>query len=615
MELTPGTRLGAYEIQALLGSGGMGEVYRARDTRLERVVAIKVLRADVVDDHGRRQRFDCEARAISSLNHPHICTLYDVGHENGIDYLVMELLEGQTLGKRLTRGVLPLDQALRYAIQIADALDAAHRRGLVHRDLKPANIFLARSGASGAAVAKLLDFGIAKAMALGPSPADAPGTLTHEGMVPGTTPYMAPEQLEGRDADSRSDLFAFGAVLYEMLAGRRAFSGDSQASVIAAVLDSEPPPLPSQPPAPPALAHLVKTCLAKNPDERWQTAGDVKRQLEWIASGPSMAPATSAGRRSAGVIHVTRTVALATTVGTLIVVGALAWYAWTGREQAPPRVIRATIATSGTAALGLFGRSLAITPDGTRIVYIGDNGMQLFVRPIDRFESTPIFTSVGPLNDVFISRDGKSAGFLEANRLKTIALTGGPAETLVLGTAAPGATWAADGTIVFTSTDRTTGLQQVSAAGGAVTKLTQPLASRGELAHRWPSILPGGRAVLFTITAITGGLDAAQIAVLDLSTGTHKVLVRGGSSARYVPNGRGLANGTEREGGHLVYVKGTTLMAIPFDPARLETSGTPVMVLPRLATSPGMGVFDVTDDGTLVYAEPHAGDTTSRSLV
>ncbi len=300
MALTPGTRLGAYEVLALLGSGGMGEVYRARDTRLDRIVAIKVLPAGVAGDPNRRERLDREARAISSLNHPHICTLHDVGHQDGIDYLVMELLEGQTLAERLTKGALPLDQAMRYAIQLADALDAAHRHGIVHRDLKPANIFIAHGGSSAATITKLLDFGIAKATPLGQTAATAAATLTEQGTLLGTLQYMAPEQLEGRDADPRSDLFAFGAVLYEMVTGRRAFPGESQASVIAAVLDSEPPPLStSQSLTPPALEHLVKTCLAKNPDERWQAAGDVKRQLEWIAASGQSSAANDAARPGA----------------------------------------------------------------------------------------------------------------------------------------------------------------------------------------------------------------------------------------------------------------------------------------------------------------------------
>ena len=289
MALTPGTRLGAYEVLALLGSGGMGEVYRARDTRLDRLVAIKVLPASVADDPDCRQRLDREARAISRLNHPHICTLFDVGHQDGIDYLVMEWLEGQTLAERLTKGALPLDQAMPYAIQLADALSAAHRQGIVHRDLKPSNVMLTKTGT------KLLDFGIAKAtgamtrvsavragVEAGPTDSRTLGTVTVEGTLFGTVQYMAPEQVEGREADARSDIFAFGAVLYEMLSGRRAFDGESQSKVIVAILDQEPPPIDKlQPLAPPALTRIVQKALAKDPERRWQSASDLADELKW----------------------------------------------------------------------------------------------------------------------------------------------------------------------------------------------------------------------------------------------------------------------------------------------------------------------------------------------
>ena len=551
MALTPGTRLGAYEVLALLGSGGMGEVYRARDTRLDRIVAIKVLSAGVAGDPDRRERLDREARAISSLNHPHICTFHDVGHQDGIDYLVMELLEGQTLAERLTKGALPLDRAMQYAIQLADALDVAHRRGIVHRDLKPANIFIAHGGSSGATITELLDFGIAKAMPLGQTAATAAATLTEQGTLLGTLQYMAPEQLEGRGADPRSDLFAFGAVLYEMVTGRRAFPGESQASVIAGVLESEPPPLSaSQSLTPPALEHLVKTCLAKNPDQRWQAAGDVKRQLEWIAaSAQSDATASTTGTRAPHEHRLTRTVAVIASFAALIVVGALAWSIRTEEQTAPPRVTRTTIVTSGGSAVSIaVGRSLAITPDGTRVVYIGNSGTQLFVRAIDQFDSTAIFTSLSPLNQVSVSPDGQSVVFAEGNTLRTIALTGGPAKTIISGIAGYGAAWAADGTIVLPVTDRG-GLHRVPAGGGDVTTLTRPDAEHGELAHVWPAVLPGGRAVLFTITATTGGLDAAQIAVLDLVSGTSRVLVRGGSDAHYVPGGSARRRASIAKGG------------------------------------------------------------------
>jgi serine/threonine-protein kinase len=622
MAFTLGTRLGAYEVLALLGSGGMGEVYRARDTRLERVVAIKVLPASVASDPDRRQRLDREARAISSLNHPHICTLYDVGHQDGIDYLVMEFLEGHTLAERLTGGALTLDQALQCAIQLADALDVAHRRGIVHRDLKPANVFISSNGPSSTPTTKLLDFGIAKASALGPAAAPLSATLTDGGTLLGTVQYMAPEQLEGQAVDARSDLFAFGAVLYEMLAGRRAFPGESQASVIAAVLDSEPPPLSaSQSLTPPALEHLVKTCLAKNPNERWQTAGDVKRQLSWIAatSRPT-APATMDGRGAHGGVHLTWTTAVVTALVALIAGGALTRYVgpmWPGQTAAPP-VARTTITTSGTAVPSPGGgRSVAITPDGTRIVYIGGDGRQIFVRPLDRDDSIVLYANaVSPLNEVLISPDGQSVGFGEGNTIKRMALTGGPATVVVSNAAGFGATWAADDTIIFPTPDPASGLMRVSAAGGSATALTRPAAAQGELSHAWPEILPGGRGVLFTILATTGGIEAAQIAVCDLATGATKVLVQGGNHAQYVSNG--LPPG--REGGHLVYAKAGKLVALPFNLARLEaeTGGTPVVVVPRIATRrEGSVNFSVAVDGTLVYVDalPRAAIPTTLEWV
>src|SRR5437867_377331 len=297
MALSPGTRLGPYEILAAAGSGGMGEVYRARDTRLDRIVAIKVLPETFLRDPARRQRLEREARSVSSLSHPNICALHDVGHQDGVDYLMMEFLEGETLADRLVKGSLPPEQTLRYAVEIAGALDAAHRQGIVHRDLKPGNIMLTRTGA------KLLDFGLARA-----DPEAAPGIsglsatptntrpLTAEGTVVGTVQYMAPEQLEGKPADARSDLFAFGAVLYEMTTGRRAFQGKSQASLIAAILASEPPPLATlQPLAPPALERLVRRCLAKDPEERWQSARDLMLELKWVAEAAPQAAATRLG--------------------------------------------------------------------------------------------------------------------------------------------------------------------------------------------------------------------------------------------------------------------------------------------------------------------------------
>src|SRR5580693_2534893 len=301
MAILPGTRLGPYEILSNIGAGGMGEVYRAKDTRLDRIVAIKVLPSHIADSSELRERFEREARTIASLNHPHICTLYDVGHQDGTDFLVMEYLEGETLAQRLVKGPLPLDQVLRYAIEIADALDKAHRKGVTHRDLKPGNIMLTRSGT------KLLDFGLAK-LKQEVAPANvqlsqlptANDPLTAQGTIVGTLQYMAPEQLEGKEVDARTDIFAFSTVVYEMATGKRAFEGKSQASLIAAILEREPPAMSSlQPMTPPALDRVVKKCLAKEPDERWQAASDVCDELKWIAEGGSQVglPATAVASR------------------------------------------------------------------------------------------------------------------------------------------------------------------------------------------------------------------------------------------------------------------------------------------------------------------------------
>src|SRR5947209_18631723 len=355
--LTVGTKLGPYELLALAGAGGMGEVYRARDTRLDRVVAIKVLPEHLSSSGKFRERFEREARAISSLKHPNICTLYDVGHQDGIDYLVLEYLEGESLADRLHRGPLPMPQVLAYGIQIADALERAHRQGVVHRDLKPGNVMVTKDGV------KLLDFGLAKPMAGAALASSALGAmtasqhhkpLTAEGTIVGTFQYMAPEQLEGKDADPRSDLFAFGCVLYEMAAGKRPFDGKTQASVVASILASDPPPISSlQPLTPPAFERVVKTCLAKDPEERWQTGHDVKLQLKWIAEGGSQAgvAAPVAARRK----HRERTAWLVAAVMGVMASGAAAAY-WVATSK-PQRVVVSSILLPEKAQFTLMGRN------------------------------------------------------------------------------------------------------------------------------------------------------------------------------------------------------------------------------------------------------------------
>jgi serine/threonine protein kinase/Tol biopolymer transport system component len=600
--LTVGQRVGSYEILAPLGAGGMSEVYTARDTRLGRTVAVKVLSPAYADNVVWRQRFERESRALAALSHAHICPVFDVGREGTVDFLVMEYLEGETLAARLANGPLPLDQALRYGIEIADALAQAHRRGVFHRDLKPGNIMLTRSGVS------LLDFGLAR-MELNGSSSEhveqGDARLTTEGVILGTLHYLSPEQLNGGKSDGRSDIFAFGAVLHEMLTAQRAFDGASRAMVIAAILEHAPLPVSDvQHTAPAALDRVIRKALAKDPDERWQDAGDLRDELKWIAEDALNAGAKPSVTSRLEAREIAPWILFAIASVALLVLSAM-HFSEQPANQVAPRILRMTMASSGTAALDIAegGRSLAITPDGTRVAYVGSNN-QLFVRPLDRLDATSIFTGAAPLTWVFTSPDGRWVGFVEGVVLKKVALTGGPPVTIAHAGALLGATWAPDDTIIFATSDPATGLQRVSAAGGGVSGLTQPAPAQGELDHLWPEMLPGGRAVLMTITATSGGLAAAQVAVLDLATGTHTVLVRGGSHGHYVNSG------------HLVYTAEGALRAVPFDLTRLETRGTPVTVLSRLVTTPrGSGDFVVAADGTLVYADALGATAAERTLV
>jgi predicted Ser/Thr protein kinase len=405
--IAAGTRLGPYEVAAQLGAGGMGEVYRPRDSRLDRTVAIKVLPARLSSDARLRERFEREAKAISSLTHPHICTPYDVGSHDGVDYLVMEFLEGESLADRLAKGALPLEQVLRYGVEIAEALERAHRAGIVHRDLTPGNVMLTKSGA------KLLDFDLAKfaqPAANDPNALTAAMThakpLTEEGAIVGTFQYMAPEQIEGRDADARTDIFALGSLLYEMTTGKRAFEAKSRASLIASILDREPPPISTvQPLAPLSLERVIRTCLAKDPDERWQSAHDVATQLRWIRDASAETPAPVPRRA-----RVSRAMAIAATALVALAAGAVAtWLAL--RDRTPPRpVARFTINTLPSAPMSVGPGAFAISPDGARIVYRAAPGA-LYVR--GAADPTPRALGVSGEFPAF-SPDGHSLAYVDA---------------------------------------------------------------------------------------------------------------------------------------------------------------------------------------------------------
>jgi Tol biopolymer transport system component len=603
MPLATGTHLGPYEIVVPIGAGGMGEVYRARDTKLNRDVAIKVLPDLFANDSERLARFQREAQVLASLNHPNIAHIHGLEDSGGVHALVMELVEGEDLAQRLARGAIALDEALPIARQLAEALEAAHEHGIIHRDLKPANIKVRPDG-----TVKVLDFGLAKAMEpvgtvsnVSYSPTiTTPAMMTGVGVILGTAAYMSPEQARGKVVDKRADVWAYGSVLFEMLTGQRAFEGELISDVLAAVLKTEPnwQALPAGTPA--ALRRLVGRCLEKDPRRRLQAIGEARVQIEDLLTGaPEPFTVPTVSRRAplwpwlalAGVAAVAIGAAVAVTGSRLA-------------RTVAPRVVRTNIAAIGPAALTINGqdRDLAISPDGSRVVYVGNNATQLFVRALDALE--PVAIATGQIREPFVSPDSQWVGFVDGlNTLKKVAISGGPSIQLAILDGAPqGATWLPDDTIVFGTNNPSTGLQRVSANGGTPTVVTRPDHRRDEFDHLWPEILPGGRVVLFTITAQTGGPDNASIAALDLRTQTSTILVRGGLNARYV------------ESGHLVYVAAGTLRAVSFDLRSLAVRGPAVPVVPRLVTTrSGAGEFGIARDGTLVYVDVTAGSQSARA--
>ena len=509
MALAPGTRLGPYEILPLLGTGGMGEVYRARDTRLERTVAVKIL-SQLSSDPARRQRFEREAKAISCLNHPNICTLHDIGHQDGIDYLVMECLEGETLAKRLEKGPLPLDQVLKYGAQIADALDKAHRAGIVHRDLKPSNIMLTPTGA------KLLDFGLAKpATALTDiatmTAVKAESPVTEQGTIVGTFQYMSPEQVEGRELDGRSDIFSLGAVLYEMVTGHRAFEGKTQLSVASAILEKEPAPITTiKPLAPAALDHAIRNCLVKDPDLRWQTARDLASELKWIAEsgaqtpgGTPALPKTKSRQRIAWLIA-------GAVVVTLIVAGI--W--WRNSKPARETMYFA-------APMSFPAQDIAVSPNGHTMAIVAylesARKNAIWIYELGSQEARSLADTEGATYP-FWSPDSRWLAFFADGKLKKLDVSGGPVQTICDAPSGRGGTWNKDGVIVFTPNGAGgVGLQRVSASGGTITPISKLDTNRGERSHRWPRFLPDGRHYLYLAANLAGqkGVDAIFVGSLN----------------------------------------------------------------------------------------------------
>ena len=603
MALTSGTKLGPYEIQLPLGAGGMGEVYRAKDTRLDREVAIKVLPASLSSDSSLKQRLEREARAVSKLSHPHICTLHDIGHQDGVDFLVMEYLEGETLEKRLLKGPLPTEQTLRYGAQIADALAMAHKIGITHRDLKPANIMLTKSGA------KLLDFGLATQS--GPAPLAAALTemtqehskLTGVGMIVGTFQYMAPEQLEGKEADARTDIFAFGEVLYEMATGKPAFSGASRASLIAAILTTEPPPIAQlQPLTPPALERVVKKCLAKDPDERWQSARDLASELQWIAGGTQSA---SIGAVSVPV-KASKWAYIPWLVAALALAIAAASAARVHFQPTPalgPRARWAIDPPEKTTfhAAGQEGGPVVVSPDGKRLAFIAvdANGkQQLWVRPLDALQATPVPGTEGGYFP-FWSPDGSSLGFFSDRQLKRVSLDNGRVVPVCDVHLARGGSWSNQGIIIFTP-DTLGSLYQVPAAGGTPTAVTQVDLSRHD-SHRWPYFLSDGQHFLYLAAShddISHAHDGIYVGSLDGKT--NKFLVNTHSNAAYAD-------------GYLLYLDESSLMAQPFDLNRLQLTGEASIVQEGVEEESGfwLGVFSASQNGVLGFTPANSNSGNS----
>jgi Tol biopolymer transport system component len=598
LALTPGARLGPYEIVSALGAGGMGEVYRARDPRLSREVAIKVLPGGLSSDPERLQRFEQEARAAAALNHPNILALYDIGTHDGAPYLVTELLEGATLREQMASVALPIRKAIEYAVQIAHGLAAAHEKGIVHRDLKPENVFVTDDGR-----VKILDFGLAKltqpeSSAAGATalPTTPPNTMA--GVVLGTIGYMSPEQVRGMAADHRADIFAFGAVLYEMLSGQRAFHGDTAMDAMTAIVKDHPPDLPAvERRIPPALVRIVDRCLEKSPAARFQSTRDLAFALESLTthSGATSVVAAIEGPSAISALWRRRAaMAWASAAGVLLLVAVALAIGYVSRAPVVPRVVRFSIDEPKDVAFGGgngFAPGAAISPDGRSVAFMarrtGGSADLLWIRSLDTLDARPLTGTDGG-SFPFWSPDSTSIAFFAQGKLKKIDVSGGPAQTLCDALAGEGGTWNRDGVIVF-APNGTGALFRVSSAGGEPVAVTKLSATDKDTSHRWPDFLPDGRHFLFrsqpSNVAFVGSLDSGEV----------KRLVTTDSRTVYAP-------------GYLIFVRGGTLVAQPFDPRRLETTGeaAPLAEDIRVNPSNGRAAFAVSESGVLAFRTGNA---------
>jgi serine/threonine protein kinase len=605
MSLTSGTRLGPYEIQSPLGAGGMGEVYRARDTRLDRTVAIKVLPSHLSADPELKLRFDREAKAISALQHPNICTLHDVGSQDGVDFLVMEYLEGQTLADRLVKGALPLDQVWKIGAEIAEALEKAHRQGIIHRDLKPGNIMLTKSGA------KLMDFGLAKPSLAALSAAtplaqstptmsmehlSAPAApLTQQGAVLGTWQYIAPEVLQGREADARSDIFALGVVLYEMATGQHAFEGKTAASVIGSILERDPPPIDSiRPATPPAFDAVVKTCLAKDPEERWQSAHDVKVQLRWLGTEAAKA---GPSENAKPVRHPRIAWLLASVASALAVLFAIGYAA---KKPPDARSVRAEINPRSEQQFGEFGptyNGFALSPDGTRLVYSATlkGTSALWLRNLDQ-ETSQQLPGTEDGSFPFWSPTGQKIGFFGQNKLKTLTLGSNSSLEICDAPGGRGGTWNGHGVIVFTPNINQP-LFAVSDSGGVPHAVTE-LDHTRLYSQRWPYFLPDGEHFIFLAVAnssLTGSATDTGQGSIQVGSLSHK-------ESRELLT---MLSPAEFAAGYLLYARpDNVLVAQQFDPDRLQLKGDPIAIAQSVLRMPTLfrTFFSVSQAGALTYS-------------
>jgi serine/threonine protein kinase len=612
--LSPGTRLGSYEILSALGAGGMGEVYRAKDSKLKRDVALKVLPADVATDRERLARFQREAEVLASLNHPNIAHIHGLEEAEGVTALVMELVEGEDLSQRIARGAIPIDEALPIAKQIAEALEAAHEQGIIHRDLKPANVKVRPDS-----TVKVLDFGLAKAIGQDPkasgsqlnSPTITSPAMTMQGVILGTAAYMAPEQARGRFVDRRADIWAFGVVLFEMLTGTRAFRGDDITDTIVAVVSKEPDwsLLPADATA---IRPLIARCLKKDPKVRMRDIGEARLQIDELLSGAgTIAAATSStytDRSSRRMIPAWLGMMVASVA---IVAATIITFMVTRPAPAEPApTLRFSIQTSTPLFLGSSNRALTVSPDGKYVVFVTARTAtvpgQLMIRAFDQMTAVAINGVLDPVSP-FFSPDSRWVGYFEGRDIKKVPVAGGsPLVVFSLPGAGTvggprGATWNADDTIVFSAGGRV-GLRSVPAAGGAAKVLTTPDFAAGQDNHLFPSIVAGGRGVLYSIWPSVGDPELEHVAVLDLATGQSRILIRGGSQAEFVDT----STRSSRDG-YLVYAVAGALRAVRFDPVRLEVTGDPVAVLDAITTGgQGSAQYGLSETGTLVYVPGQA---------